>query len=82
MGRSRLQKFIQKISATDEDVEPFNPNYIEVDRVLAQRKDPLDNNTTTVQYLVKWKSLNYNELSWEDQEDIRVIACCSPSCPD
>eukprot|EP00026_Physarum_polycephalum_P000102 Phypoly_transcript_00102.p1 GENE.Phypoly_transcript_00102~~Phypoly_transcript_00102.p1 ORF type:complete len:2164 (+),score=408.47 Phypoly_transcript_00102:294-6785(+) len=69
MGKSRLQKFIQKISQQDEDErEPFNPDYTEVDRILDQQRSPVDN---SIQYLVKWKSLGYNELSWESQEEIR-----------
>lgn len=72
MGKSRLQKFIQKITSTDEDLEPFNADYLEIDRILAQRRRPSDN---AIQYLVKWKSLGYNEVSWEDQEDVRVLSC-------
>lgn len=70
MGKSRLQKFIQKINSSDEDQEPFNADYLEIDRILAQRRRPSDG---AIQYLVKWKSLNYNEVSWENQEDIRVL---------
>uniref|UniRef100_A0A8C2TR73 Chromodomain helicase DNA binding protein 9 n=1 Tax=Coturnix japonica TaxID=93934 RepID=A0A8C2TR73_COTJA len=44
----------------DMEEEPFNPDYVEVDRVL----EPV------VYYLVKWCSLPYEDSTWELKEDV------------
>uniref|UniRef100_A0A8C9Y6T5 Chromodomain helicase DNA binding protein 6 n=1 Tax=Sander lucioperca TaxID=283035 RepID=A0A8C9Y6T5_SANLU len=53
----------------DEDL--FNPDYIEVDRVLevAVTTDTETGEEVT-HYLVKWCSLSYEEATWELQEDL------------
>jgi len=50
--------------------DPFNPDYVEVDRVLdvAEQSDP--NGQTIKHYLVKWRSLQYEECTWELEEDV------------
>jgi hypothetical protein len=48
----------------DED-ELFNPDYVEVDRVLEMKKD-----NESTHYLVKWRSLPYDESTWELAADI------------
>jgi hypothetical protein len=48
----------------DED-ELFNPDYVEVDRVLDEKKD-----NESTHYLVKWRSLPYDESTWELAADI------------
>lgn len=51
--------------------EPFNPDYVEVDRVLdvAENTDP---NTGQIikHYLVKWRALQYEDSTWELEEDV------------
>jgi len=54
----------------DED-ELFNPDYVEVDRVI-DMKTSTDATTgeETALYLVKWRSLPYDECTWELAQDI------------
>lgn len=54
----------------DED-ELFNPDYVEVDRVI-DMKTSTDAATgeETALYLVKWRSLQYDECTWELAQDI------------
>uniref|UniRef100_A0A0K2SWV2 Chromodomain-helicase-DNA-binding protein 7 n=1 Tax=Lepeophtheirus salmonis TaxID=72036 RepID=A0A0K2SWV2_LEPSM len=51
--------------------EPFNPDYVEVDRVLdySEHTDP-QTNVTTKHYLVKWRSLPYEDCTWELESDV------------
>lgn len=55
----------------DEDEELFNPDYVEVDRVLEESKT-IDPNTQeeVTHYLVKWRSLPYEDSTWELQQDV------------
>jgi len=48
------------------DDEPFNPDFVEVDRVLDQSSciDQVTGETVT-HYLVKWRSLPYEDSTWE-----------------
>lgn len=54
--------------------EPFNPDYVEVDRVLdlVEQVDPATNKTIK-HYLVKWRGLAYEDSTWELEEDIDPI---------
>ena len=45
-----------------EDEEYFNPDYVEVDRLLDMSADG--------HYLVKWRGLPYEECTWELAQDI------------
>jgi chromodomain-helicase-DNA-binding protein 7 len=56
---------------TQLEDEPFNPDYVEVDRVLdlVEQVDPATNKTIK-HYLVKWRSLPYEDSTWELEEDI------------
>uniref|UniRef100_W5MK45 Chromodomain helicase DNA binding protein 9 n=1 Tax=Lepisosteus oculatus TaxID=7918 RepID=W5MK45_LEPOC len=55
----------------DMEEEPFNPDYVEVDRVLevSYCKDK-DTGEPVVYYLVKWCSLPYEDSTWELKEDV------------
>uniref|UniRef100_A0A672KZZ6 Chromodomain-helicase-DNA-binding protein 8 n=1 Tax=Sinocyclocheilus grahami TaxID=75366 RepID=A0A672KZZ6_SINGR len=54
-----------------EDEEPFNPDYVEVDRILDESHSvDKDNGELVVYYLVKWCSLPYEDATWELKEDI------------
>lgn len=46
--------------------DPFNPDFIEVDRVLdvSEHTDPVSGDVTK-HFLVKWKSLPYEDCTWE-----------------
>ena len=51
--------------------EAFNPDYIEVDRVLdmSEHTDEISK-TKTKHYLVKWRSLPYEDCTWELENDV------------
>uniref|UniRef100_S4RNB3 Chromodomain helicase DNA binding protein 9 n=1 Tax=Petromyzon marinus TaxID=7757 RepID=S4RNB3_PETMA len=53
------------------DEEAFNPDYVEVDRILdvSHCSDP-DTGEPVTYYLVKWCSLPYEDSTWELKEDI------------
>ncbi|KAG8455526.1 hypothetical protein GDO86_001643 [Hymenochirus boettgeri] len=54
-----------------EDDEPFNPDYVEVDRILDEsHSTDKDNGEPVVYYLVKWCSLPYEDSTWELKEDV------------
>lgn len=51
--------------------EPFNPDYMQVDRILdeAVTKDEVSGEEVT-HYLVKWASLPYEDSTWELSSDV------------
>uniref|UniRef100_A0A8C8EVK4 DNA helicase n=1 Tax=Oncorhynchus tshawytscha TaxID=74940 RepID=A0A8C8EVK4_ONCTS len=54
-----------------EEEEPFNPDYVEVDRILDESNSvDKDNGEPVVYYLVKWCSLPYEDATWELREDV------------
>ncbi|XP_066558180.1 chromodomain-helicase-DNA-binding protein 6-like isoform X1 [Amia ocellicauda] len=69
--RFRTKQAQMKHIFTEPDEDLFNPDYIEVDRVLevAHTKDTETGEEVT-HYLVKWCSLSYEESTWELQEDV------------
>uniref|UniRef100_A0AAY4AQT5 DNA helicase n=1 Tax=Denticeps clupeoides TaxID=299321 RepID=A0AAY4AQT5_9TELE len=52
------------------DDEPFNPDYVEVDRVLDVSESTDENGDAVFLYLVKWCSLPYEDSTWELKADI------------
>jgi SNF2 family DNA or RNA helicase len=82
----RLQHPQRKTGDVDEDslavdeLEYFNPEYLEIHRIIAHRKDepmpadanfpdaPVDNG---MRYYVKWRVLPYTEATWERACDIK-----------
>ncbi|TSK82125.1 Chromodomain-helicase-DNA-binding protein 8 [Bagarius yarrelli] len=63
--QSQMRTFLQ------EDEEPFNSDYIEVDRILDESHSvDKENGELVVYYLVKWCSLPYEDSTWELTEDI------------
>ncbi|XP_069035741.1 chromodomain-helicase-DNA-binding protein 6 isoform X2 [Lepisosteus oculatus] len=69
--RFRNRQAQMKHIFTEPDEDLFNPDYIEVDRVLevAHTKDTETGEEVT-HYLVKWCSLSYEESTWELREDV------------
>uniref|UniRef100_A0A4W4GPK3 DNA helicase n=1 Tax=Electrophorus electricus TaxID=8005 RepID=A0A4W4GPK3_ELEEL len=54
-----------------EDEEPFNPDYVEVDRILDESNSvDKENGEPLIYYLVKWCSLPYEDATWELKEDV------------
>lgn len=69
------QKQAQQLNIFENlEEEPFNPDYVEVDRVLdvAEHTDP-STSETVKHYLVKWRSLQYEDSTWELEEDVDPI---------
>lgn len=52
------------------DDEPFNPEYTVVDRVLDVASQTEANGEIVTHYLVKWRSLPYEDATWELEEDV------------
>jgi hypothetical protein len=77
MGGSRIKKFMAKPLAAHhyDEKHVFNPDYTQIDRVVSGWEHPeLDNpKAMTASYLVKWKSLPYEEATWEKREDVEGI---------
>ncbi|GFN77130.1 chromodomain-helicase-DNA-binding protein 7, partial [Plakobranchus ocellatus] len=67
--RFRMKKSQNYFDADDEEL--FNPDYVEVDRVLDMlvTTNP-DTQEETTNYLVKWRSLSYEEATWELAQDV------------
>ncbi|XP_068451305.1 chromodomain-helicase-DNA-binding protein 6 isoform X2 [Clinocottus analis] len=68
--RTKQAQMRHLFSEPDEE-DLFNPDYLEVDRVLevAVTTDTETGEEVT-HYLVKWCSLSYEEATWELQEDL------------
>ncbi|CDQ67364.1 unnamed protein product [Oncorhynchus mykiss] len=62
-------KHAQMRHLLQEEEEPFNPDYVEVDRILDE-SNSVDNGEPVVYYLVKWCSLPYEDATWELREDV------------
>lgn len=100
-GKARLQRFHKKkamegVSMEDtpvvadgeelEEADFFNPNYLEVDRILEIGTFSVDQRKM---FLCKWKGLPYNESTWEFESDVRDDAkieqfkrfCTPPATP-
>ncbi|XP_042701634.2 chromodomain-helicase-DNA-binding protein 7 isoform X4 [Chrysemys picta bellii] len=58
-------KFLSEI-----DDELFNPDYVEVDRIMDFSHSTDDNGEPVTHYLVKWCSLPYEDSTWELKQDI------------
>ncbi|XP_012690756.2 chromodomain-helicase-DNA-binding protein 8 isoform X2 [Clupea harengus] len=64
-------KHTQMRNLFQEEEEPFNPDYVEVDRILDESHSvDKDNGEPVVYYLVKWMSLPYEDATWELKEDV------------
>ncbi|XP_069490011.1 chromodomain-helicase-DNA-binding protein 8 isoform X3 [Ambystoma mexicanum] len=71
----KLKRFKAKMAQMrlyfNEDEEPFNPDYVEVDRILEESHSiDKDNGEAVIYYLVKWCSLPYEDSTWELKEDV------------
>merc|ERR1712012_1144803 len=72
----KIKRFQQKREKSGNvldfcDEEPFNPDYVEVDRVLdASEHTDEQTKVTTKHYLVKWRSLPCEDCTWELEADV------------
>ncbi|KAM9408149.1 chromodomain-helicase-DNA-binding protein 6 [Pholidichthys leucotaenia] len=69
--RFRTKQAQMKHLFTEPDEDLFNPDYVEVDRVLEVAiTTDTETGEEVTHYLVKWCSLSYEESTWELQEDL------------
>uniref|UniRef100_A0A672QTM5 Chromodomain helicase DNA binding protein 9 n=1 Tax=Sinocyclocheilus grahami TaxID=75366 RepID=A0A672QTM5_SINGR len=68
----RIQQKIKRFKIKQAQKEElFNPDYVEVDRVLeVSYCEDKDTGEPVVYYLVKWCSLPYEDSTWELKEDV------------
>ncbi|KAM6454556.1 chromodomain-helicase-DNA-binding protein 7 isoform 2-T7 [Liasis olivaceus] len=64
-AKQAQNKFLSEI-----DDELFNPDYVEVDRIMDISHSKDDNGEPVTHYLVKWCSLPYEDSTWELKQDI------------
>ncbi|XP_069777518.1 chromodomain-helicase-DNA-binding protein 7 isoform X4 [Narcine bancroftii] len=69
--QAQMNKFL-----TEVEDEPFNPDYVEVDRILdVSHSIDKDSGEPVTHYLVKWCSLPYEESTWElklDTDQVKI----------
>jgi chromodomain-helicase-DNA-binding protein 4 len=68
--RMKLNYFQRQLEAsktwnTEEDRLPIRAEWTTVDRILDTR-----NHGVAIEYLVKWKDLGYDEVTWEVEDDV------------
>uniref|UniRef100_A0A8D2LH40 Chromodomain-helicase-DNA-binding protein 7 n=1 Tax=Varanus komodoensis TaxID=61221 RepID=A0A8D2LH40_VARKO len=63
-------KQVQNKFLSEIDDELFNPDYVEVDRIMDISYSKDDNGEPVTHYLVKWCSLPYEDSTWELKQDI------------
>uniref|UniRef100_A0A8C8GVG2 DNA helicase n=1 Tax=Oncorhynchus tshawytscha TaxID=74940 RepID=A0A8C8GVG2_ONCTS len=69
--RFRTKQAQMKHIFVEPDEDLFNPDYIEVDRILEVAiTTDTETGEEVTHYLVKWCSLSYEEATWELQEDV------------
>ncbi|XP_010792499.1 chromodomain-helicase-DNA-binding protein 9-like [Notothenia coriiceps] len=69
--RFKLKQAQRALFFADREEDPFNPDYIEVDRVLdVSYCEDKDTGEEVVYYLVKWSSLAYEDSTWELKDDV------------
>uniref|UniRef100_A0A669QRP8 Chromodomain helicase DNA binding protein 7 n=1 Tax=Phasianus colchicus TaxID=9054 RepID=A0A669QRP8_PHACC len=70
----RIQQKIKRFKAKQGQnkflSELFNPDYVEIDRILDFSRSTDDNGEPVTHYLVKWCSLPYEDSTWELKQDI------------
>nr|BAC30774.1 unnamed protein product [Mus musculus] len=69
--RFKLRQAQRAHFLADMEEEPFNPDYVEVDRILeVSFCEDKDTGESVIYYLVKWCSLPYEDSTWELKEDV------------
>ncbi|PSN41756.1 Chromodomain-helicase-DNA-binding protein 8 [Blattella germanica] len=83
---AKLKRFKQKMAHhanifENLEEDPYNPDYVEVDRVLdmAEHTDP-NTGKTIKHYLVKWRSMQYEDSTWELEEDVDPVKIQQRNC--
>ena len=78
-ANGKIKRFKQKRQQSQNimdflEEDSFNPDYLEVDRILdcTESVEP-ETKKVVKHYLVKWKSLPYEDCTWEVEEDVDAI---------
>ena len=75
---TRWQRARQAGTVGQVDVEPFPPEYTQVDKLVAERPSEAEGAAEgAVEFLVKWKLLTYADMTWEAEEDIEEEAAAA-----
>ncbi|KAF0696350.1 Aste57867_12909 [Aphanomyces stellatus] len=78
-NKYKIKRYLEKSHAAgvpraldnEEEVEYFNPEYLEIHRILDMRKEtPTDADDNGWRYFIKWRVLSYAESTWERACDI------------
>lgn len=56
---------------TGEETEYFDPEYLEIHRIIAFKKNASCKDDEGKLYLVKWRILPYSDATWERAEDLK-----------
>nr|CCA16095.1 KIAA1416 protein putative [Albugo laibachii Nc14] len=56
---------------TGEETEYFDPEYLEIHRIIASRKEASSQDDDGRWYLVKWRILPYSDATWERAVDLK-----------
>ena len=70
-GKQRISTFEKKQIFLQNLEEPFNPDFILVERIIS-KSEFVEDGENIVKYLVKWESLPYNNCTWERADVINV----------
>ncbi|CAM9892821.1 unnamed protein product, partial [Heterosigma akashiwo] len=75
-GAGTWKRLAHKFEAMEEEDAPdeyFDPEYVEVARLVACDRDRhlYDTSEDGCRYLVKWKGLPYSQASWETWGDLK-----------
>lgn len=70
-GKLRLTYYWRdREKKSPDDDEPFPPEYLEVDRIVAAKSElNPETNSNYYLYLIKWKELPYSDVTWEQAKD-------------
>lgn len=77
-GKTKLARYYRNPPLVYDEDKPFNPDFVQVDRILDETVETDEDGNEVTKYLVKWESTPYNESTWELSTDINVIWPCSP----
>jgi chromodomain-helicase-DNA-binding protein 7 len=71
-GKTKLARYYRHPPLVYDEDKPFNPDFVQVDRILDDTVETDDDGNEVTKYLVKWESTAYNESTWELATDINV----------
>ncbi|KAL1917321.1 uncharacterized protein VTP21DRAFT_4977 [Calcarisporiella thermophila] len=77
MGKNRIKRFLAQFEhrQVTSEKDMFNSDYANVERILdeGELEDPITGGLK-VYYLTKWRSLPYEQSTWESKDELKQIA--------